>query len=561
MSERRRALALLAAAVIYLILILPNQPGVLTAAGLRRFPLEFPLILLVLAACPRRLAPVLRGALVAFLAATFALKLADLAAETAFLRPFNPVLDGNLVAAAWRLASGAIGWPLASAAVLGLLAAVVATGALAWWATGRLASLAPPRRRPFAALFALPALALAFLDASGRANLPGHARTAQMSAEHISAAVRARADLAAFRANAARDPWADAAPETILPGLRGTDILLVFVESYGRAALDNPLYAATTTAALRDIEAALAARGLAARSGYLAAPMVGGQSWLAHASVLSGLSIDNEGKYRALLGSKRRTLLHLAQRAGWQTAAVMPAITLAWPEAGWFGYDRVLAARDLGYRGAPFGWVTMPDQYTLAALGRALLAPSDRPAVMAEVALVSSHAPWTPLPTPLPWNAIGDGSVFTPALAAGDPADAVWLDEDRVREQYRRAIDYSLRAIGGFAALPADPASGRPRLLVILGDHQPVTFVSSDPVGRDVPVHAIGPSEILARLDHWGWTPGMIPAADGRARPMAAFRDLFLAAFGMEAAPAASLPDEPGAAVAAPLAPREAARQ
>ena len=48
----------------------------------------------------------------------------------------------------------------------------------------------------------------------------------------------------------------------------------------------------------------------------------------------------------------------------------MPAITLAWPEAGCFGYDRVLAADDLGYRGRPFSWVTMPDQFTLAALER-----------------------------------------------------------------------------------------------------------------------------------------------------------------------------------------------
>ena len=62
--------------------------------------------------------------------------------------------------------------------------------------------------------------------------------------------------------------------------------------------------------------------------------MVGGQSWLAHASLLSGLRIDNQGRYRALLASPRRTLLHLAQAAGWRTAAVMPAITLAWPEAG-----------------------------------------------------------------------------------------------------------------------------------------------------------------------------------------------------------------------------------
>ena len=519
---------LAAAAALYLVLILPNQPGVLTAAGLRRFPLELPAILLALAACPPRRAAPLRGALTAFLTATFALKLADLATETAFLRPFNPVLDGTLVAAAWRLARGAVGWPLALLAAATLAATIVLVACLCWWATGRLAGLAPPRARPLAALLALPALALILLDATGRADPPGYARTTEMAGEHVAAALDARADLAAFRADAARDGWAAAPPAAILPALRGTDLLVVFVESYGRAAFDNPAYAASTTAALRDVEAGLAGAGLEARSGFVTAPMVGGQSWLARASLLSGLTIDNEGKYRALLASDRRTLLHLARRAGWQTAAVMPAITLAWPEAGWFGYDRVLAAQDLGYRGLPFGWVTMPDQYTLAALDRALLAPAARPDVMAEVALVTSHAPWTPLPPLLPWAAVGDGSVYDAALRQGDAAEAVWRDPDRVREQYRRAIDYSLRAVGGFAALPAH----RPRRRVVLGDHQPAAFVSGDASGRDVPIHVIGPPALVARLDGWGWTPGMAPAPDTSAWPMAAFRDRFLAAFG-----------------------------
>ena len=85
----------------------------------------------------------------------------------------------------------------------------------------------------------------------------------------------------------------------------------------------------------------------------------------------------------------------------------MPAITLAWPEADYFGYDRVLAAADLGYRGQPFNWVTMPDQFTLAAFERRLLDPAPRAPVFAEIALISSHAPWTPIPPLLPWEAIG----------------------------------------------------------------------------------------------------------------------------------------------------------
>ena len=193
------------------------------------------------------------------------------------------------------------------------------------------------------------------------------------------------------------------------------------------------------------------------RSGFLASPVVGGQSWLAHASLLSGLPIDSQGRYAALLASPRRTLLHLASAAGWRTAAVMPAITSAWPEAGYFGYDTVLAAADLGYRGKPFNWVTMPDQFTLAALERRLLAPRARAPVFAEVALISSHAPWTPMPPLLPWEAIGDGRVFDRHAAAGDPPEVVWRDRERVRDQFRQALDYALQRRGQLRRAPRRP--------------------------------------------------------------------------------------------------------
>src|SRR3546814_8758507 len=108
------------------------------------------------------------------------------------------------------------------------------------------------------------------------------------------------------------------------------------------------------------------------------------------------------------MASDRRTLVHGFRRAGWRTVAAMPAITMPWPEGDYFGFDTVYAAADLGYRGDPFNWVTMPDQYTLAALQRLEFARPGagksgperqaRPPVMATLALISSHAPWTPIP-------------------------------------------------------------------------------------------------------------------------------------------------------------------
>jgi hypothetical protein len=170
----------------------------------------------------------------------------------------------------------------------------------------------------------------------------------------------------------------------------------------------------------------------------------------------------------------------------------------------------------------------MPDQFTLASLERQLLGPAPRAPVFAEIALISSHAPWTPIPPLLPWEALGDGRVFDPFAAAGDPPDVVWRDNDRVREQYRLSLDYVLRTVGSFAERRA--ASGP--LFVVLGDHQPAAFVSGDDSGRDVPIHVIGPPALVARLEAWGWTPGLIPAPDAPVWPMSAFRDRFLAAFG-----------------------------
>jgi hypothetical protein len=518
-----RAAPLAAVLLLYLLLALPDHPGALTADTLAVFPHELPVILVLLVVVPRGLVGPLRAALAVALTAATALKLADIAAQLAYLRAFNPALDLGLFPAAWRMLSGAAGGSVAVAVAVALALGLAATAAAVWWATGRIASIRIPRIRPALAVVALPALALVVLE-GGPSGLPGAALTSRMAWAHARDGWQAGADLGRFRTEAAADPYAALPPDAILPGLRDTDVMLVFVESYGRSALANPRYAPAIAAALHDGEAGIRAAGLAARSAFLTAPVIGGQSWLARATLMSGLWTDNQARYQALLASPRRTLMHLARTAGWQTVAVMPAITRDWPEAGYFGYDRILAARGLGYRGLPFNWVTMPDQFTLSAFDRIALGPAPRLPVFAEIALISSHAPWTPVPPLLHWDAIGDGRAFDRHAAAGDPPEVVWRDPERVRDQYRQALAYSLRAVTGFAAR-------RPALIVILGDHQPAPLVSEQ-AGADVPVHIIGPPATLARLDAWGWTPGLVPAPDAPVWRMDAFRDRFLAAYG-----------------------------
>jgi hypothetical protein len=529
-----RALHLaLATLTLHLLLIQPNHPAAMDWGALAVFPLELPAIALALVALgrgPWGLA--LRAALVATLMLIALLKATDFAMFTALSRGFNPVADLALIEAGLRLLTGAIGPALALLAILGAVVALALVVWAAWWATGVWAALAPGRLRlrGSAAIGALAASAVATAEigaAMGRwdppVTPPGVAFTARVGVERIETARATLADLARFRAAAAQDPFASTDG---LLDLIDRDVLIVFVESYGRASLDTPLYADLHRRTLEEGAARLSGRGLAMASGLLASPTRGGQSWLAHATVANGLWIDGQTRYGAALASGRRTLFHLAQRSGFRTAAVMPQITLDWPESEMMGFDDILGARDLGYRGLPFNWVTMPDQFTFAALDRLLRDGPRQEPLFVQVATGSSHAPWVPVPALIPWEKIGDGRVYDAVANSGDPPDVVWRDRDRVRAQYRLAVDYALGAVLAYAEKHADD----PPLMIVMGDHQAAGFVSLDE-RPDVPIHVIGPAHLVARTGAWGLTPGMIPSGDAPALPMDRLRDLILGTF------------------------------
>ena len=104
-----------------------------------------------------------------FLIATTVLKLADLGTETAFRRPFNPVLDADLVPAAWRLTARLARLARRAGRRRSRSLAALALAALAvWWATGRIARLAPARGRPALARSPLAAAALVAARAASR---------------------------------------------------------------------------------------------------------------------------------------------------------------------------------------------------------------------------------------------------------------------------------------------------------------------------------------------------------------------------------------------------------
>jgi hypothetical protein len=274
--------------------------------------------------------------------------------------------------------------------------------------------------------------------------------------------------------------------------------------------------------------ARLQADGFSAASGWLTSPTVGGGSWLAHSTLLSGLRIANQERYDTLLKSDRQTLTGAFRTAGWRTVAMNPATRGPWPEGAFYRYQKVYERADLGYHGPKFGWSPMPDQFALKALQtKQLGVPRHRP-VMAEAELTSSHTPWAPLPTMVSWNGLGDGSVFDAIARAGHRRSDVWSNANRIRTEYGRSVQYSLTALFSFL----ETYGTRNTVLVFLGDHQPAPIITGGNASRDVPITIVAKDPaVLKRISSWGWQPGLKPGPDAPVWPMQAFRNRFLSAF------------------------------
>ncbi|MDR6598445.1 hypothetical protein J2S66_006829 [Saccharothrix longispora] len=526
------ALTASAALLVVFALLAPADLDRFTATAFLRIPVEgllFALLLLVIP--PRARGPVasLGGVLLGLL---LVVKVADIGFDLVLYRPFDLVLDWPLLAPAVDYVDVTAGRFAAVAAVVGtvlLIGAVVLLTARSVLRLGRRA--AAHRVGVTRALVAVAVLWVGFA-APGVGFEPGVPVASRSAAAFVGDHARAvrvgLRDREEFAAEASTDAFRDVPADELLTSLRGKDVVLAFVESYGRSAVEDPALAPVVGAALDDGTRRLAAAGYAARSAYLTSPTAGGGSWLAQATLLSGLWVDNQQRYRTLVSSDRLTLNGAFRRAGWRSVGVVPGITRAWPEGEFFRHHRIYAADDLGYRGPRFGYATMPDQYALSAFQERERQPGHEP-VVAVVPLLSSHAPWTPLPTRLPWEDVGDGAVFADTAAGEEPPDAVFgRDPDVVRADYARSVAYTVDTVVSYV----ETYGGDDTVLVLLGDHQPAQVVTGDGASKDVPVTVVTrDASLLARTDPWGWTDGLTPAPDAPVRPMDAFRDQFLTAF------------------------------
>ncbi|MFL0692508.1 MAG: sulfatase [Agrobacterium tumefaciens] len=518
--------AFVATVIAWFAFTLPDRLDAITFQAFARLPLEWPLLLLLLLAVPRilrRPVGVLCGLVLLLI---LFLKVADIGTREAFQRPFNPYLDIKMMADGWNLFSGTVGTLAAFVAVAAALVGLLVVLLLFLWAAARLTEIQRPRRSWL--VLSLVAITL-FGGTAFLLNTPRvEARMPSYLNNRLTLVIRSFQDMHVFETALSRGegPRNGAG---LFGRIKDKDFVLLFVESYGRSALEDPRYASITRPRLETVQAEIESAGLASASAWVTSPTVGGLSWLAHGTLLSGLWVDSQARYDRLMISQQPSLNRLFAEAGWKSIAAMPAITMDWPEAAYYGYRQILAAADLDYQGKPFNWVTMPDQYTLSAFERLGRAPARAAGerVMAEVALISSHAPWTPVARLIDWDDVGDGSIFNAQAESGDPPRVVWADPERVRAQYIQTIDYSLETLGSYMARFSEDT-----VFVILGDHQPAAIITGPNASRAVPIHVVSADrELVARFEREGFLTGMLPETQTREWPMNEMRQVLIDLF------------------------------
>ncbi|MFE0960439.1 alkaline phosphatase family protein [Streptomyces fungicidicus] len=529
----RLTVHVLAAALVVGALLMPNTAPALRPDRFTRIPAEAIIGAILLLALPRRPRTVVAALCGAGIGVLTVLNLLDMGFTEYLGRGFNLVLDWGLLDDAQTYVADSLGGTAATAAAVGavvLALLLVAVTALAAVRLGNLLARHRTRSARGALIAGTAWVACAALGVQ-LAGLPvASERAAGALKGQTRRVVETLRDEAAFEKESRADTFGATPPEQLVPDLRGKDVVFAFIESYGRAAVEDPLVAPGVTRTLDTRTAALARAGFHARSGWLTSATYGGSSWLGHSTALSGLWVDNQQRYRTVTAGDHLTLTRAFRETGaWDTVGVMPGVQKAWPEAEWYGLDKVYDAFDLGYRGPKFSWSTMPDQYALEAFERLEHGRKrDRP-LMSEVILTSSHQPWAPIPELVGWDELGDGSVFDAIQRAGKEPAGVVADGAASKREYGRSITYSVTSLTQWLERYGTDDT----VLVFLGDHQPLARVSGDRASRDVPVSVVAKDpEVLEKIADWDWTEGLRPAEDAPVWRMSDFRDRFLTAYG-----------------------------
>lgn len=522
----------LACLLVLFALIAPEDINNLSAWQFVRLPIEALVAVAILLLLPRRARTVTAAVLGAVLGVLAILKMFDMGFYVSLARPFDPVFDWSFLAPGLNFVSGVFG---KAGAIIAVVLAVVVGLALVLFMTLSVLRLTRivvgHRTRAFQIAGALAVVWLVFtvFDVQLSPGVPiaadDAATLAYDNVRQVSADLN---DSANFAKEMSVDAFSGTPASQLLTALRGKNVLLVFVESYGRVSVEAPDISPGVNAVLAAGTAKLHAAGFDTRSAFLTSPTTGGGSWLPHSTVESGLWINNSKRYSTFTSSTRFTLSDAFKKAGWHTVDDIPENHEDWPEGRVYNWDQIYDARNVGYQGPNFSYADIPDQYTLATFQQNVLSHPGHQPVYAELDLISSHTPWTPIPRIVPWNEVGNGSIYDPMPAQGKQVDQVWPDPAKIHQAFGESIQYSLNSLISYLLTYGDNNT----VMVFVGDHQPSPAVVGDHASHDAPVAIVAKDPaVMDRISSWGWQEGLKPSPNAPVWPMSDFRDKFLTAF------------------------------
>ncbi|MCC7181880.1 MAG: sulfatase-like hydrolase/transferase [Acidobacteria bacterium] len=411
----------------------------------------------------------------------------------------------------------------------GLVAGVVLVPLLLYvpvrWAVGRVAdACADPRGRVWLAVGAVMVLGIAVVRHAGAPVLPrlGFAPPVTLAiAEEALEFAREASGLAHRPLPAAPVVRSD------LSRVHGADVLLIFLESYGAASWDRPEFVEQLAPARARLADAVGDTGRGVVTALAHSTTFGGESWLAHISLLSGTEVRDPDLNMRLMAERRDTMVTAFARAGYRTVAIMPGLQASWPEGAFYGFDRIYGVTDLEYEGPPFGWWGVTDQFVLARMDALVVAPGPRAPAFVFMPTISTHAPFTPVP---PYQSDW-ARLLTPAPYDRDELMRAYeevADWTNLGPGYARSLAYAHDTLAGYLRHRAD----RDLVLVMVGDHQPPALVSGEDASWEVPVHVVASRPaLLERLRGHGFQEGLQPRRPAVAR-MDTLMPILLDAFG-----------------------------
>jgi hypothetical protein len=315
--------------------------------------------------------------------------------------------------------------------------------------------------------------------------------------------------------------------ESELAGIRGADVFIVVIESYGAVSYDRPEFVAGLTGSRARLNADIHDTGRDVVSAFVESPTFGASSWLAHISLLTGIEVRDEDTSTRLMTEQRDTLVRAFGRHGYRTVAIMPGTQESWPEGAIYGFDEIYDEARLDYRGPPFGWWNVPDQFALARMDALEVSKPARAPLLVFFPTTNTHTPFSPTPPYQPdWHRVMTEQPYEPT-----DFDRAWErqpDWMNLGPSFVHALSYTYQSIGGYLRL----SGNRDFVMIILGDHQPPAAVSGEGASWEVPVHVItSRKEVLESLLAHGFQPGLSPHHPAISR-MHALVPTLLTAFG-----------------------------